>query len=420
MDNDDIIQGLRKKSEKVAGVTDTLLNLVERWMVLRNVTISTSGLLKWQDHRYADFERIRNVFNLDYAAYRNPKAGITEKALDRAFVEYVANHRERTLSAVGEQLAHDFLTAERGAADLERFTSIITGKSPADPVDVAVLQQFIWQVKRKLFDRPVEWHLMPVLSGPQGSGKSVAVERLLAPVRALTLTGKGVNFVADERNYKALSEHYVCFFDEMSGASKADVDDLKQVISAKTNDFRPLHTNNNVKVAQNCTFIGVSNKDIRDLIRDASGMRRYYQLQTRGYDRATEADLFTENCRIINEEIDFVAIWQSVDENRDEAYTKSLAVQLAEHQEKIRSFSSVEEWLIEGAIEPGEHAKQLTSLYDEYVEFCQRSGRRDVVYRTTFSRELKGRGFTSTRRNSGLTFFISTKPANSLKVLPNE
>ena len=58
-----------------------------------------------------------------------------------------------------------------------------------------VLRKFIWQVKRKMLNLPVTNHLMPILSGPQGKGKSTFLMRFLPPVEEVAIP-------SDSRWYK--------------------------------------------------------------------------------------------------------------------------------------------------------------------------------------------------------------------------
>jgi hypothetical protein len=82
---------------------------------------------------------------------------------------------------------------------------------------IAVHQKFMWQIKRKVLGLPVTNHLMPVILGPQGKGKSTFVSKLVEPLKELTLE---VDFkmIEDERNVEMWSS-YILFLDEMGYAS---------------------------------------------------------------------------------------------------------------------------------------------------------------------------------------------------------
>ena len=82
---------------------------------------------------------------------------------------------------------------------------------------------------------------MPVILGPQGKGKSTFVNMFIAPLRELTLE---VNFKAieDDRNIDIWNS-FILFLDEMGYASKADVDTIKNAITANTLTRRPMRSN---------------------------------------------------------------------------------------------------------------------------------------------------------------------------------
>jgi len=195
----------------------------------------------------------------------------------------------------------------------------------------SVLRKFIWQVKRKIRGIEVTDHLMPVILGPQGIGKSTLVNRLLSPVEELKLN---VDFkqVTDERNV-AIWDSYVMFLDEMGYASKADIDAVKNIITATTLTRRPMRTNDMITISQNSTFIGCSNRELAQLVRDPTGNRRFVAIRMR-----TDAD------RTLINELDWAALWGSVSINDADPMSDHREM-LAGQQEETRERSRVEQWM---------------------------------------------------------------------------
>lgn len=146
----------------------------------------------------------------------------------------------------------------------------------ARDVQVAVIQKFIWQVKRRLAGLPVFDHMMPVIYGLQGRGKSKFVEALTAPLGNLVSSGD-FQRLGDIREV-AMFEAYIVVLDEMQKATHADVERVKNVITRDTFSFRPMHSNSNVTRHQNATFIGTSNRTLDQMIHDATGNRRFFQI----------------------------------------------------------------------------------------------------------------------------------------------
>jgi hypothetical protein len=146
--------------------------------------------------------------------------------IDASLEEYLNRKKEEIKMRVFK--AVKFVTPND---ELNRWVKALTGKE--DPLDILVMQHFIWQVKRKMLDKDVERHMMPILVGRTGSGKSVAVHKLLGPVIQLSEMGKDLGIFGDDREWAVFHKYYVIFFDEMSKARKVDVEALKNTITAK-------------------------------------------------------------------------------------------------------------------------------------------------------------------------------------------
>lgn len=143
-------------------------------------------------------------------------------------------------------------------------------------VQIAALKKFIWQVKRRMAGVPISNHLMVVLYGMQGRGKSKAVEIITGPLGHLVSTGD-FQRLGDIREV-AMFKSYAVVLDEMQKASHADVDRVKNVVTRDYFSYRPMHSNANVSTGQNSTFIGTSNKTLDQMILDPTGNRRFFQI----------------------------------------------------------------------------------------------------------------------------------------------
>lgn len=197
----------------------------------------------------------------------------------------------------------------------------------------AVLKSFIWQVKRKLRGLPVTNHLMPILLGSQGSGKTTFVHQMIEPISELSAE---VDFamITDERNID-IWNHYVMFFDEMGHASRADMDAAKKTITATTLTRRPMRQNGKVVIDQRATMIGCSNKEMGQLIKDPTGVRRFAPIRFSS----------SRNWEFGNG-IDWTFLWQSVDYRGAHPMTDYADI-LREIQEEARDFGRVERWLMD-------------------------------------------------------------------------
>jgi hypothetical protein len=228
----------------------------------------------------------------------------------------------------------------------------------------AVLQKFMHQVKTKMEGREVGHHLMPVFLGPQGSGKTTFIHKMISPLAELSRDAD-FKMIADERHI-SLWKSYVLFIDEMGHADKADMEIVKHVVTAHMLDRRPMRTTDVVSIRQCATFIGASNKTIAELIRDDTGMRRFVGLPYR-----SDAD------RDYINHVDWLAAWRSISiDNPDpmDAFRHELAAQ----QSASRYVSPVEAWLTDlkpascktGSKERGQI--EQVDLYSDYLSHFHR------------------------------------------------
>jgi hypothetical protein len=221
---------------------------------------------------------------------------------------------------------------DRVAADLLRLAATCFDTTGTSPEFIgAVLKKFVWQVKRKLRGLPVTHHLMPVLLGPQGIGKTTFVRRLIGPLEE---AHAAVDFrmLTAEQQIEIWSTP-ILFIDEMGYASRTDADLIKNLITATTVSRRPMRTNSREVVPQLATFIGCSNKELSQLIRDPTGLRRFIGLLMRA-----DADW-----SLINS-LDWAAVWKLVDVDSEDPMLPHLETMRAQ-QEEARERSRVEVWL---------------------------------------------------------------------------
>ncbi|MES2614762.1 MAG: VapE domain-containing protein [Bdellovibrionota bacterium] len=329
---------------------------LSNWIKRRKVEIHSTQKITI-DGEPLEIDGVIAEMNCDFVTHKVEGSNITipvlKNALDLKITQIIKDKKKNLINSMKYKFdEHD---------TLKKYVVAVIGEY--DDTVYKVLQHFIWQVKRKMFGLKVTDHLMPILYGStQRQGKSEAVKKLLSPIDGLWINGKFAD-LADERHAKFFEQNFVMLFDEMRGAKKADVEATKERITAEYISFRVLFTHHFSMILNNCTLIGTSNSPLTLLIRDISGMRRFYEIEVK------------QRCdwNALNS-IDYKAIWNGVDEQQNTPYIESCRDKLEQQQENNRDQCSVEQWISEHELTKGREKNLLNDVYSHYCHFCRNSG----------------------------------------------
>lgn len=182
---------------------------------------------------------------------------------------------ERRKELLDTVLAHD--AAPANAEALQAWVRAVTGT--VSPLDLKVMQHWIWNAKRLVLGLRTEHDLMPVIFGKQGSGKTTATEKLAAPFQELAIK-IDASYLTDDRRSPVLAAAVVGRWEEMQGSQRADLEALKSTITYPTISYRPMRTTQTVVLPRTCSFLGTSNLPVDAMVQDTTGNRRFYQLTT--------------------------------------------------------------------------------------------------------------------------------------------
>lgn len=299
--------------------------------------------------------------------WRRSAGGSADTGDDEILADFVHEWRwrgrpgERVIPAAFEKVVRDLRRARRselvasmtgrpstdaGRAELRRWVVAVAVGMPegmrstwiAQQTErvgflVEVMRHWMWGVKRYALGLSVEAELMPVLFGPQKSGKTWAIEGLAAPWEELSLPITAAA-LTDDRQAQVLYRGLIARWDELEGAHKADVDALKRSITSKTVAFRNLYSNAIQERLRTCSFIASTNQPVRNVIKDPTGARRYVQIETPA---RCDWDALRS--------IDMRLVWDAVSE-LDVAPVKSVTSVLGEHQKRLVHQDAVCSWLI--------------------------------------------------------------------------
>ncbi len=329
---------------------------------------------------------------------------IPRNELDDALEEHMQNLPKRQR----DEVATAIKTTGENLEPLKQWVKAVTGKLEDD--DLYVMAHWLWLVKRNAMHYNVIHHIMPIItSSKQGGGKSTAVKMLLSPVETLLLELK-VPQVVDERSFTMFTNYLVGFFDEMAGAEKVEISDFKRNVTSSTLTYRPMRTNTQVKISNLCSFIGASNNSVYEIIKDTTGIRRFFPIQA----------LELLDHQAINS-INYQALWRGVDETLERGYYERVKDRVAQKQEELAMRDEVQLFLENFSIIPNSDT-ELTSingkiLYQEYVMHTKNEGIRFQVAAQTFYKKLRDMGLFGVKKRDEKkvwTWFFEVNKNNAL------
>lgn len=362
-------------------MTSNPRTFVRQWLDQHKTKIDARGTLIGTDGRdntqlfdtmYLDY--CEQIATFNYKADKKIKAAPEsnmQKALDELISLELLDQRRRMFSSL--QFSGADLTL------LQNFVTALIGE--AKPKVVGVLAHYIWMIKRRLAGKPVVYHLMPIILGKQGAGKSEAVLRLLSPIEPVTQF-LHLDEVIDPRFQLSFASNFAIAINEMAGANKTDVEKLKNLITADRSDIRKLHTNSVMKVKQNASLIGTTNKPVAEIIHDTTGARRFYEI--RCLDR-----LDWDNINAL----DYVGLWRAIDEGKDRGYYEEYQEEIKKDQEALIGLEELQVFLDLYNVKPGTKEVTASIMYDTYKIWCESNGVKAPFNSVWFGRRLQGKGF---------------------------
>lgn len=366
---------------------------VKDWLSDRNANLDYKSNIFEIDGNEVPFDLLISRLSLDVD---NNKLEYNDRKIQHALNIWIDEQRK---FVVRDHISKIQFNPAANPETINRFLNAVVGDSK--PLDVAVLRQFIWQIKRKLLGLKVGQHLMVILVGKHRGGKTEAIKKFLEPIFQLYMAANDMTVINDERGIKTLNDNYCIFFDEMAKASKVDTDRLKGIISGEYISYRIMRTNQYVSLKNNCTFIGATNNRVRDLIYDPTSARRFYELNT----------LDVLNHAEINS-IPYLEIWQSVDPLAEMPILPYLKDLDMAQESEIRNMCLVEEWLTNWCeiIEGEEHKGwwKPDSLYGNFKKWLEWQNKTGLL--PTYNKFLNRIGyFRKKGANSTVDFYVNGK-----------
>lgn len=364
------------------------------WFKANKLEIKANSFISGPSHLVAidsiwlDYKETLNAENVVLVKNGQSKSkGIGVREMTHALADFLACEPER----VKQQVIDSLVYTGDNTGPLSNWITAVMGQ--VTPFNLAIMQHFLWQIKRKMYAKKVVYHLCPMLFGAQNGGKSTAVSKLLGPVNDLAIN-LPPNEVTDPRTAKTLSDRFVCVFDEMSGMGRVDMEAFKRVITDEYVSYRPMRTNDSRRVKQNTTFIGLSNKSLSENINDSTGMRRFVEIHC----------LDKINWDLINN-TDALAIWKSINESLDQGYVLPVLPELQLHQADLLTLDEVPHFVQDNNLSysKGDETKEMTieKIHEQYMIWRESNGyaKRPPVAINFFSGKLRTACLQSFKRS---------------------
>lgn len=218
---------------------------------------------------------------------------------------------------------------------------------------IASLKKFMWQVKRKMVGDVITNHTMIIIVGKQGTGKTTFVEKMLEPVREVACN-TNMEEIVDNRNVD-LFDYNILFMDEMSRADRADIESVKNMVTAPKISRRVLHTSKTISKEQRSVFIGCSNKNLDQIISDETGIRRFVPLSFKN----------NPDWSVING-VDYELLWKSVNEFGEDP-SEIYMDEIKDIQSEYRTKTTCEDWVIH--LKNADNTKTYVDGRKWYIKF---------------------------------------------------
>jgi hypothetical protein len=192
-------------------------------------------------------------------------------------------------AAVQECLSHQFdpvqnyLTDAQAAYDgvprLKTWLAMYLG-AEATPLNEAFGALALIAAVRRARQPGAKFDEIIVLIGPEGQGKSEAIELLAGPEH---FSDQEILTLDERRQQEALEGVWLYEIGELAGMSRADVDKVKSFASRRVDRCRPAYGRKRVDVPRRCIFIATTNHSL--FLKSQTGDRRFWPVETGRIDK---------------------------------------------------------------------------------------------------------------------------------------
>jgi hypothetical protein len=361
---------------------------VANWMNASNVKVSLSGQLTGTGG--SDVENRLMIAANEYNTTVPKELRLPE---DKKLVRYLQAWAEDKRIALRDELrAHIKYTGRTWAEVMAQATVLATAYRakvrvgahvPPVEADALMLVHFMHSVKRKIFGLDAKNHVALIWYGCQGCGKSQAAEilaRSIAHGDYQTFRSVDGRSLTDTRERKINSSMPFLIADEMDKFD-TNLNALKRIITeGKVTSVRELYRTAETELENIFSVCCTTNEDIREILGEASGMRRYWQIHGPWQVREKmDWDVITN--------FYYLPLWRSIDENHPGVFYlpeyKDLLDVCFKAQDSYRKDGAIPLYLRDAKLTPAPKYKRKnlkkihpTEVYKDYRRYCRDMGHR--------------------------------------------
>jgi hypothetical protein len=241
-----------------------------------------------------------------------------------------------------------------------------------------------WQVKRKLTNKKVVWHIWINFNGVTKIGKSWMVRGMSKPFKAFYLEAPIRIIFDDTKEVMKMTNNYIINFEELAvnkekfvggegTLSKDEISTLKSMLTGEKMDTRIYGKQTQMKRDITFSCISTANEHLYDVIFDETSMRRYFEFDCQRTVPGNEEERAELN-KYLDHSLEF---WKGIDENLDKGYWD-------EHSELGRKVFEIQSqyyptkstllyWNKFYKFIP-DPMSMPTNVFERYREFCKNSG----------------------------------------------
>lgn len=194
----------------------------------------------------------------------------------------------------------------------------------------------------RVYNPGEKFHTMLVLDRPQGNGKSTMLEKL---GREWYTDSVNLGEVRDKTAAEKLQGNWIVEIGEMAGMRKADIETLKAFLSRRDDEYRPPYGRVVEQHPRQCVLIGTTNSEERGFLRDPTGNRRYWPVET-AFMPKEESSWNVKDAEVDQIWAETVHLYKA---NKNKRGYLILSAEAEEHADKVR----------QGALETGTDNGQI-------------------------------------------------------------